>query len=435
VLYNSHVRCWFPRFLPVLIVSSVAIAQTPNKPAFNYKLRSIRVTGLSRLSEDQVIGASGLKIGQMAGEPDFQQAAHKLGSTGLFTNLTYSYQYSGGQCDLDLQVAENDKLLPVIFENFVWFSDNQLLTQLRERVPLFEGQVPAEGDLTEEVANELAAILKERNVAGEVQYLAYAPENKPVQAYQYKVSFHSIVIRNVDFPGATPEEIPTLQTAAKPILGTEYSRTNLQIQERSILLPVYQSRGYLKAQFSDPQARVAEDGAQTFVDVRFPVTRGEEYKLSNVEMDGNKVLSDEQLRALIHLKAGEPANAVQLADDIHQIQKLYATKGYLFAAVDPSSSFDDQAATVTYHLAIKEGELYRMGDLNIDGVPQENAARMTAQWQMKKGDPFDNSYLHKFFDILYRDFDLHRSYEVESKQAVNEQDKTVSVSLHFVPKS
>jgi hypothetical protein len=36
---------------------------------------------------------------------------------------------------------------------------------------------------------------------------------------------------------------------------------------------------------------------------------------------------------------------------------------------------------------------------------------------------------------MYRDFGQRVTYTVVPKQAINQQDKTVSVSLHFVPKS
>ena len=423
------------RALPVLILCALATAQTASKAPTSYKLRSIHVNGLNHIQENQVVAASGLKLGQMAGEADFQQAAQKLGNTGLFTDLSYTYQYSGGGCDLELQATENDKLLPIIFENFVWFSDDELIKQLRARVPLFNDRIPAGGNLNEQVAQALASILHEHNISGEVQYLTYAPEDGPIQAYEYKVNFHPIVIRNVDFPGASQDENTALQAEAKPLSGSEYFRSDLLAKEQSSLLPVYQARGYLKAQFGDVHPRIVEDGARTVVDVSVPVRRGQQYKLKVLQIDGDPAIPADELKTFVHLKLGEPVNTAQLADDLAQIKKLYATKGYLFANIESEPELDDTTGTVTYRLMIKAGDIYRMGDLNIEGLPEDNANRMAAQWQMKKGDPFDDSYMKKFFDILYRDFDLRRSYEVASKRAINQQDKTVSVSLHFVPKS
>jgi outer membrane protein assembly factor BamA len=150
---------------------------------------------------------------------------------------------------------------------------------------------------------------------------------------------------------------------------------------------------------------------------------------------GNALFTDGQLQELIHLKAGEPANAVQLNDDLDEIHKLYGTKGYLFAHADPTPEMDDAQSTVRYQISVTEGDLYRMGELQIDGLDADGAKKMFAQWQLKKGDPYDSGYLQRFFKVMYRDFGQRVTYTVVPKQAINQQDKTVSVSLHFVPKS
>src|SRR5947207_6967023 len=115
----------------------------------------------------------------------------------------------------------------------------------------------------------------------------------------------------------------------------------MRVHERLDFLPVYQARGYLKAQFADARPKVVEDGGQTVVDVSFPVTPGLQYKLTDVEFAGNQVFPAEKLRDLVRLKAGEPANSVQLADDIGQIRKLYGSKGYLIAQVEPVPTMYD----------------------------------------------------------------------------------------------
>jgi outer membrane protein assembly factor BamA len=349
--------------------------------------------------------------------------------------LTYTYRYSAEGCSLELQVTENDKLVPINFDNFVWFSDDELLSQLRGRLPLFDGRVPAAGNLTGEIADVLTSILGERKILAQVEYLPFAAENGPIESYEYKVNQHPVLVRNMDFPGAAAAEIPALQKEAEQISGQDFLRTKMRVLERLNFLPVYQARGYLKAQFGDAQPKVAEDGASTLVDVSFPVTPGIQYKLADMQIGGQSVFPAEKLREVIHLKTGEPANAVELADDLGQIHKLYATKGYLFAHVDSEAVMDDSKATVNYQLRVIEGDQYRMGELAIDGIPAENAKRMAAQWQMKKGDPYDDGYLARFFDVMYRDVGLQSPYKVVPQKAVNQQDKTVSVSLHFVPKS
>jgi len=435
LLYNSPVSRFLRRSLVALLIFCIELcAQNSTKPKLSYKLLSIHVTGLNHFKEDQVIAASGLKLGDLAGEKQFEQAAQKLGETGLFSNLSYKYQYSTAGCDLDMQVAENDQLVPITFDNFVWFSDDELLGLLHSKLPLFEGRVPTAGKLADQVAEALKRILDERKIFGEAEYHLAGALNGPITSYLYQVSLHPVLVRNVEFAGAANGELPALQAAAKSLPGQDYSRTKMRVQEEKNLLPVYLSRGYLKAQFSDSQAKVAEDGAETKVDVTFPVLPGVQYKLVNIEWEGNSVFPVEKLQTLIHLKAGEPANAVQLTDDLEEIRKLYGTKGYLFAHADPTPEMDDSAATVSYQLSMTEGDQYRMGELTIDGIPAANAAKMAEQWQLKKRDPFDGSYMQRFFKIMYHDVGLNVPYNIVSKQNVNQKDKTVSVVLHFVPK-
>jgi outer membrane protein assembly factor BamA len=435
LLYNSPVSRFLRRSLVAFLIFCIELcAQNSTKPKLSYKLLSIHVTGLNHFKEDQVIAASGLKLGDLAGEKQFEQAAQKLGETGLFSNLSYKYQYSTAGCDLDMQVAENDQLVPITFDNFVWFSDDELLGLLHSKLPLFEGRVPTAGKLADQVAGALKQILDERKIFGEAEYHPAGALNGPITSYLYQVSLHPVLVRNVEFAGAANGELPALQAAAKALPGQDYTRTKMRVQEEKNLLPVYLSRGYLKAQFSDSQAKVAEDGTETKVDVTFPVLPGVQYKLVNIEWEGNSVFPVEKLQTLIHLKAGEPANAVQLTEDLEEIRKLYGTKGYLFAHADPTPEMDDSAATVSYQLSMTESDQYRMGELTIDGIPAANAAKMAEQWQLKKRDPFDDSYMQRFFKIMYHDVGLNVPYNIVSKQNVNQKDKTVSVVLHFVPK-
>lgn len=382
-----------------------------------------------------MVKVSGLRVGQMAGEADFKQALQKLGDTGLFSNLAYSYQYSDAGCNLEFQVAEAGKFVPVDFDNFVWFRDQDLLDQLRARVPLFEGQLPLSGSMPEQIAQALSAVLAERNIPGQVEYLESADLGGPIKAYTYKVTFHAVTIRNADFPGAAPAEIPALQAAAKQVAGKDYLRSAMRAQETFNLMPVYLSRGYLKAAFTDSRATIVQDGPQTTVDVSFPVTPGVQYKLLQLEIGGNRAFPPDTIRKLIHLKEGDPANAVQLEDDIRAVQKLYGTKGYLEAGVRSDPAMDDAAATVRYHLEITEGDQYRMGELKVDGLPDDAMQRLLAQWQMKSGDVFDDSYLPRFFNSVYRDPDLFRRYGIVPKQSADRQSRTVVLSLHFVPKN
>lgn len=437
LLYNAPVSPTVVRFLilAMLLPPGLSLSQSSGKAQVSYRLTAIDVRGVNHLNQEQIIAASGLKVGQFSKQSDFEEAVEKLGRTGLFGHLSYNYQCSPTGCNLQFEVAENEQLVPILFDNLVWFAHDELLAMLESRLPLFSGRLPVAGNLADQVSGALHAILELRKISGEVTYVHAALGEGQVDSYIYRVDRHPVLIRNLEFPGASSGELEALESASKPLIGHEYLHSKTGPAALSSLLPVYLAGGYLKAKFADPIATVVEDGPQTWIKLQFPVSPGVRYNLTNLEWTGDTVLPASKLQELIHLKIGEPVDAVQLGRDLEGIEKLYGTKGYLFARVYPNSTIEDTQHSVSYQLNVSEGDLYRMGDLLMDGLDSEATKKMAAQWQMKKGAPYDNSYLGKFFKLIYRDVGLQVPYDVVPKQSVNSQDKTVSVALHFVPKS
>jgi outer membrane protein assembly factor BamA len=170
VVYNAPVSralVW-SLVLAVLLLPALAFAQSSGKTQLSYRIAAIEVKGLSHLRPDEIIAASGLQVGQFARQADFEQAIDKLGKTGLFTHLSYSYRCSPNGCNLEFEASENEQLVPIVFDNFVWFSDDELLHMLASKLPLFRGWLPAAGSLPEEVASALRAIVEQRKISGNV---------------------------------------------------------------------------------------------------------------------------------------------------------------------------------------------------------------------------------------------------------------------------
>ncbi len=161
--------------------------------------------GSTRYTDKEILAASGLHIGQDAAEGDFQEAAHRLGESGVFSNVVYSFSYSDAGVKLDLRLTDVDKskLVPASFENFVWFTDAELLADIEQRVPLFKQLLPASGTLPDEVNQALQALLSEKRYAGRVDFQREAKQGSgDLIRIVYRVEEISIHIRNVQFPGA-----------------------------------------------------------------------------------------------------------------------------------------------------------------------------------------------------------------------------------------
>jgi outer membrane protein insertion porin family len=399
-----------------------------------FQLKAVKIIGSSRYTADDIVAETGLKIGQQVSEDDFKRASQLLGETGVFGDVSYRYEYSATGATLDLQLSDATQFVPARFENFVWFSDQELASALRQRVPLFRGVLPTTGNLPDQISDALQAMLIERNIAGKADYLRADNLGGSVQAIAYSVEGPHITIRNVEFAGGVGNELKPLEAEAKNLAGEEFVRSVLQFKADKNFLPVYLERGYLKASFGTAQAKVVQDSAEgTTVDVTFPVIPGPQYKFAAAEWTGNKVFSAEKLNPLIQLKTGEPADAIKLNDDLESVRHMYGTKGYMGTDIKPLPQLDDDRLMVTYRLEVVEGEVYHMGEFDIHGLDKANTDRLKVAWKLAEDDVYDSSYPSRYLEGLKPPVMDVSQWNVTINETVDNKDKTVDVTLRFDP--
>jgi outer membrane protein assembly factor BamA len=440
--------------LLILLLASLSVGLGQNAlaqiPKADNRLIAVKVTGSKRFAEDPIIASTGLQLGAPVGEDDFKRASRHLADTGAFTEVAYTYSYSSAGTKLDLRVTDATDFVPARFEDFVWFTDAELRSRIKQHVPLFDGEVPLSGNLADQVSDVLQAMLVEGAIPGHVDYLRAAKEDGPVDAVSYHVSDVLIRVRNIEFTGAGEAELPALQAATgKYPEPREYSRSRLSLLVQKQLLPVYQSRGYLKASFGDPQPKsvnpmVAANSPQTeevlphnltVVDVTFAVTPGPQYKLKSLDWSGNKEFPAERLQKMAHAEPGQPANTVKLTEDLKEIQKLYGSRGYITAALKADAQFDDAASAVTLVVNVKEGFEYHMGELEFRGLDNSQTARLRDAFKLRPGDVYDATYLEQYLPEARKLLTANLDWLVSAHVTANIKDKTVDVDLIYSVKA
>ena len=120
------------------------------------------------------------------------------------------------------------------------------------------------------------------------------------------------------------------------------------------------------------------------------------YSTSSVDWKGTSAIKTGELAPLLHLPPGQPADAVRLLRDIENVGKLYRSRGYMTVQIKSDAQFDEEKSTVHYDLNIVEGDLYKMGELEILGLDTQATARMRAAWTLREGQPYNADYPKKF---------------------------------------
>jgi len=104
--------------LPVLLSALLQLQVTPAVFAQNsqtaYKLQHLRFVGSKRYSQEQLLAASGLKLGSAYSAQDFQNAANALSTSGAFSQV--SYRFNGAEAEY--QLIDNNEFIPCLFR--IW---------------------------------------------------------------------------------------------------------------------------------------------------------------------------------------------------------------------------------------------------------------------------------------------------------------------------
>jgi outer membrane protein assembly factor BamA len=444
VIPLSRDRLCLVPLLISLFAFTIALAKPPATSLG--KIKDIRIAGLKRYSQAEVLPVSGLAVGQTITEDDLKEATNVLARTGVFSNLAYSYSTLAGAVKVTLDLQETDQLLAIRLDNFVWWTDDEVKAKLRASVPLYRDQLPVAGSLPDSVADGLQALLSERQLPGHVTYTRFGAEGHPLEAFVYHVEDISVRIRSVEFPGAGTDEIPALQEAArKQLIGKQYSAAQVGQVAEIDFRDVYQRRGYLQVQFGAPtptapdtakpnpattiESPEAPDANLVHVDVHLPVQPGLQFHLLSVDWTGNHAIPTDALQKFVTVAPGAVADLPQLREGLDALTKAYRSRGYMAVQHSVVPHLDTTAKTAAFTVKIVEGEVYHFGELTIEGVDTKTAARLRERWALRPGEPFDASYEMTFMKETQSLLPQGRWSSADIH--LDESDKSVDVVLRY----
>jgi outer membrane protein insertion porin family len=392
----------FPRaagFLACCVVLWPLFARAQSAPGPSFHLSKISVAGQEHLEESSIVAASGLRQGQSVTLEEVSAAALRLAKYGAFDTVNFRYFTQGNDLDVIFEVVESKHLLACRFDNFVWLNSSELDRTLRQQVPLFTGGAPPSGAMLQGIKDALQAILKEKGVAGTVEAIPYASApGQPVGAIRFRVSGISLPIAKLSFPGASAISEDELERTAAKLLGQDFSMTDVAIFAKASLVPLYGERGYLRARFGDPAGGLDRSGSAPAqgVSVTIPVDEGVSYDWNGAVWSGNHLFTTTDLNRMLGMKRNEVADTRKYDRGIADVNDAYSRQGYIQLIISSDPEFDDGAKLVTYRITIQEGPQFRMGSLEIIGLPPDTTKRLLKSWRMQTGEIFDQAYMKAF---------------------------------------
>ncbi len=381
----NHVRTLLTICVNVLVTTAI-FAQTAQK------ITKIETEGLQTLTAEMVVATSGLKIGETFSVAATDAAAERLLNSGLFKRVGYRTRSAGANVTITFQLEElKGQLSPVVFDNFIWFSDEELAAAVKREVPSFNGSAPDIGNTNDAIKKALQDLLAERKLPGQVEY------NLTEHEHLFRVEGVPMKICTLHFPGAQSVSEQKLIQATRSSMDPEYSRQSAKTFPRYGLYPIYRELGHLRASFGSPVAKPESKAGCEGVDLTISVNEGVAYSWAKAEWSGNQVLSANELDDALGMKPGEIANGKKFDKGLSEVQKAYGKHGHIQARMKPTPEFDDGTPKVTFKIAINEGPQYRMGTVEFKGFSSGAAAALAKKWALKSSEIYDQTYVGRFY--------------------------------------
>jgi outer membrane protein assembly factor BamA len=435
--------CRFGKFLFALALILFALrAQGQSDPAKSYRLAAVHFTGLSEITEQQAAVATGLHTDDSVAPAQIAEIQFRLAGSGVFESVVYRYTTHGDDLTAYFELKESQNSLPFVFDNFVWFSRDEIQLALRQAVPLYSDRAPIRGTTHQEILDTLVALLHSKGVDGTVEEIAFSPRpGEPLDTLLFQVKGVPMPVRSVKFPGASGLTEAQLIAASAEVLRKDYSISRWSDYASYRLVALYHRNGYLRVRFGQPVGVTSGSstgssivGSPVEVAVTLPVEEGLQFFWDKAAWAGNRQLNSVELDRLLGMKAKEVANQDKIDAGIASIERAYLSRGYIEVALNPHPILDDTGRLASYDFSVDEGAQYRMGQVHFSGVSDAASQKLTKNWKLKPGDIFDAVWVDDYIKeaVLKQLFEMGiRRNAYTSKRQLDKEKAIVDLYIEF----
>ncbi len=375
-----------------LLAACHAAAQTA-PPSF--VVAEVHASGSHRYSEAQIAATLNLRPGDPVDNDKLQAIADELAQLGVFSRVNFRFAAKNNRATVDFEL-QDAPVVPVMLENFPWFTDQELSDEIRRAVPLFDGGAPQGGSLLDEITAALSAKLASRGIQANVEHTLVAQPSGDDMIMQFRQDGPSFTVSSVQFNDWMAQNSGKLHDRVSDLVGKTFSRFAIEVFENEQVRPIYLSAGQLRVKFGAPILQLSDasggNGSSTVI-VQIPIEPGPVSHVAGITWSGKMAIDEATLARQITLKPGDVADGMRLASGWQQIELEYGHRGYLDAKVTPVPQFNDANGTVHYDVKIAEGPQYRMGQLVITGLSLDAERRLRNAWSLTPGQVFDKTFL------------------------------------------
>ncbi|WP_201697149.1 outer membrane protein assembly factor BamA [Paraburkholderia hiiakae] len=368
-----------------------------------FVVQDIRIEGLQRVEPGTVFAYLPIKQGDTFTDDKASEAIRALYATGFFNDVKIATE--GGV--VVVQVQERPAIGTIDFAGIKEFDKDNLTKALRA-VGLSQGRYYDKA-LVDKAEQELKRQYLTRGFyAAEVTTTVTPIDRNRVGLLFSVVEGPSAKIRQINFIGNKTYSSGTLlaeMQLSTPNWFSWYTKNDLYSKEKLTgdlenVRSYYLNHGYLEFNIDSTQVSISPDKKDMYLTIG--IHEGEPYKVSGIQLSGNLLDREAELKKLIKIKPGDTFSAEKLQATTKAIVDKLGEYGYAFATVNALPQIDQANHTVNLTLQVDPSRRVYVRRINVVGNTRTRDEVVRREMRQLESSWFDSNRLALSKDRINR---------------------------------
>ncbi len=395
---------------------------------------AIEVRGVKRIEEGSVKSKISQKIGEPLSNERTSDDIKAIFKMGYFDDVKVNMEPFEGGLKLIYEVQEKPTIIKVDFQGNKEFDDDRL----KEKTTITAGAI-SDINLINDNAIKLRAFYEDEGyyLAKVVPVVRKAGKGEVVLTFQIDEG-EKVKIREIRIEGNKAISAGKIKDAMKTkvrgilsfIFGTGYYKKDEMRADIDRIRDLYYDNGYIKVTVGDPVLKLIDNKKGMKISIQ--ISEGDQFKVSSVEIAGNKIFKTDELKKLIKLSPGQVFDKSVLSKDVVAISEKYANNGFALVSVFPDLVPDEDNKTVRTVFRITEGDKYTVGKISISGNTKTRDKVIRREIRLDEGDTFDASSLKRSYERL-KNLQFFETVDISPKP--RHEEKVVDLDVDVKEKS
>jgi len=351
-----------------------------------------QVIGNRRIPKDSVLARISSHQGDPYDPETVERDFNSIWNTGYFENLRIEKVDTPACVQLVIYVREKPTIRSIDYTGL----NSVTLSDVQERFKKAKVGLTVESQFDETRVKRAEDVLKDLLAEHGHQFATIKTEIKVIPPSSVGITYRikegpTVKVGKIAFDGnynLSARELRNAMVNTRPIgiphsivLEDLFARTfdaSKLDEDTQRVQQAYQDKGYFKAQTSDAQTHVRDEGGLNWftlrpstgkrIDIMMPVDEGDRYKLGSITFTGvTPEWNVKGLRSLFTQKDGEWFDANLFRKGLKELQKAYGSRGYIKVVASPIPHFDEAKKAINWTIDIDEDKQFIVSRIEFTG--------------------------------------------------------------------